>query len=80
MTLSSLQTVRAIAEAVVRDGRDDLEVTAILPGEAHGTYAEVLLVRRRPEAEPVRMVIGIARDLSELAIRQSFAAKLRARP
>jgi hypothetical protein len=35
------------------------------------------MVRRAPETPPVQVLIGVARDLAEPAIRQAFAAKLR---
>jgi hypothetical protein len=40
--LQSLKTVRAIAEAAVRELPGNFTVAAVLPGEARGAYAEVL--------------------------------------
>jgi hypothetical protein len=77
MICCSIQTLKLIAEEVAREQRDDLQVTAVLPGEARGAYAEVLLVLRRGAAA-THLLIGVARDMSEAAIRQSFAANLRA--
>jgi len=74
--LQSLKTVRAIAEAAVRELPGNFTVAAVLPGEARGAYAEVLVVRQQRDEEPKRMLIGIDRDSSESAIRQAFAEKL----
>ena len=74
--LQSLKTVRAIAEAAVRDLPGNFIVAAVLPGEARGAYAEVLVVGAVCGAEPTRMLIGVDRESSEAAIRESLAAKL----
>ena len=74
--LQSLKTVRAIAEAAVRELPGNFTVAAVLPGEARGAYAEVLVVREQHDEEPKRMLIGVDRDSSESAIRQAFAEKL----
>ena len=78
MSCCSIQTLKLIAKEVARDQRDDLEVTAVLPGEARGSYAEVLLTCHPPGADATHLLIGVARDMSETAIRQRFAASLRA--
>jgi len=57
--LQSLKTVRAIAEAAVRELPGNFTVAAVLPGEARGAYAEVLVVRQQRDEEPKRMLIGI---------------------
>ena len=75
--LQSLKTVRAIAEAAVRDLPGNFTIAAVLPGEARGAYAEVLVVGTPCGAEPTRMLIGVNRESSESAIRESLAAKLR---
>ena len=79
MIRQSLQTLKEIAEAVTRDERDDLEVTAVIPGEARGAYAEVLITRSSPGTGPAQMVIGVPRDLPEPDLRRTFTSKLRAR-
>lgn len=76
LPLQSLKAVRAIAEAVVRELSADCTIAAVLPSEAHGPYAEVLVVRPQSGGEPKRVVIGINRDSSPFAIRAAFAAKL----
>jgi len=74
--LKSLKTVRAVAEAVVRELPGNFTVAAVLPGEARGAYAEVLIVREQRDEEPKRIVIGVDRDSSESEIRQAFAKRL----
>jgi hypothetical protein len=74
--LQSLKTVRAIAEAAVRELPGNFTVAAVLPGEARSAYAEVLVVREQRDEEPKRMLIGVDRDSSESEIRQAFAEKL----
>jgi hypothetical protein len=74
--LQSLKTVRAIAEAAVRELPGNFTVAAVLPGEARGAYAEVLVVRQHRDEEPKRMLIGVDRESSESEIRQAFAEKL----
>ena len=74
--LHSLKAVRAIAEAAVRDLPGDFTIAAVLPGEARGPYAEVLIVGGHREAEQKRLIIGIDRHSTEFAIRETLAAKL----
>ena len=74
--LQSLKTVRAIAEATVRDLPGNFTVAAVLPGEARGAYAEVLVVGAQRGAEHKRLIIGIDRKATEFAIREALAAKL----
>ena len=78
MSCCSMQTLKLIAEEVARDERKDLQVTAVLPGEARSSYAEVLLLAHPPGADATQILVGVARDMSETAIRQQFAASLRA--
>ena len=75
----SVQTIREIAEAVARDERENVEVTGVMPGEARGVYAEVLMVRRAPGAEAKQIIIGVERHLSEADLRRTIATKLRER-
>jgi hypothetical protein len=77
MIRKSIEVIKAIAEAVARDERSDVEITAIMPCEARGAYAEVLVTRRRPGAGPAQALIGIARDLPESELRRIFSARLR---
>lgn len=77
MQRRSVQAIREIAEAVARDEREPVEVTGVMPGEARGRYAEVLVVRRSPGAEAKQMLIGVARDLPEADLRDAIATKLR---
>lgn len=79
MSRKSIEAVKAIAEAVARAERTDVEVTAVMPCASRGAYAEVLLTRREPGNGPAQVLIGIARDLSEPDLRQAFSASLRAR-
>ena len=78
MSRQSIEFVREIAESVVRDEHDDVEITAIMPCESRGAYAEVLVTRRQPGAGPKQVLIGIARDLPEPDLRRTFSARLRA--
>ena len=78
MSCCSMQTLKTIAEEVARAERADLEVTAVLPGEARSSYAEVLLMRHPLDADAVQLLVGVARDLPEPMIRRTFAASLRA--
>lgn len=71
--LQSLKSVRAIAESAVRDLPGNFTIAAVLPGEARSAYAEVLVVG---DAEPSRVLIGVDRHSTELAIREALAAKL----
>jgi hypothetical protein len=64
---------------VTRAERTDVEVTAVMPCESRGAYAEVLLTRRNPGGGPTQVLIGIARDLPEQDLRLAFSASLRAR-
>jgi hypothetical protein len=79
MSRKSIQAVKEIAEAVTRAERIDVEVTAVIPCESRGAYAEVLLTRRDPGGRPAQVLIGIARDLPEPDLRLAFSASLRAR-
>jgi hypothetical protein len=79
MSRQSIEFVREIAEAVARDEHRDVEITAIMPCESRGAYAEVLVTRRgEPGAGPKQVLIGIARDLPEPELRRTFSARLRA--
>jgi hypothetical protein len=79
MGRKSIDIIREIVEAVARDERTDVEVTAVTPCEARGAYAEVLVTRRNPGNGPSQMLIGIERDLPEPDLRRRFSARLRAR-
>ena len=74
--LQSLKTVRAIAEETVRNAPGDFAIAAVLPGEAHGAYAEVLVVGTTGVNQSRTMIIGVDRSLSAIAIREAFAANL----
>lgn len=74
--LQTLQAVRAIAEAAVKDVSTDFSVAAVLPSEAHGAYAEVLVVRTQTADEPKSLLIGVDRESSDVAIRAAVAASL----
>ena len=78
MSRQSIEFVREIAEAVACDEHRDVEITAIMPCESRGAYAEVLVTRREPGAGPKQVLIGIARDLPEPELRRTFSARLRA--
>lgn len=75
-SLQSLRALREIAEAAVRDLPGDYAIAAVLPGEARGAYAELLVVSGQHDAEHRRLIIGIDRHATELAIRETLAAKL----
>jgi hypothetical protein len=78
MPCCSIHTLKAIVEEVARRESRNLEVRAVMPGEAHGAYAEVLVANCRPGSSASRLLIGVARDLPEDVIRQTFADQLRA--
>lgn len=74
--IRSLKTVRAIAEETVRDAPGNFAIAAVLPGEARGAYAEVLVVGTNSANESRTVIIGVDRSLSETAIRKAFADSL----
>jgi hypothetical protein len=72
-----LKTVAEIANRVVREQNDRLEVVGVSPAGS-GNYTEIMIVVKGCRVEPCAISLGILRDVaSEEELRSTIADKLR---
>jgi hypothetical protein len=72
-----LKTVAEIANQVVREQDDNLEVVGVSPAGS-GAYTEIMIVVKGCRVEPCAISLGVLRDAqSEEELRSTIADKLR---
>jgi hypothetical protein len=73
----SLESIKAIAAAIVDDEHDRAEIIGVTPGAGQGGYAEIVIVWRDARSPARVMTIGVSRDLSEARLREHISKELR---
>ena len=73
----NLNDVRRIAAEVVEATDSSLRVVGAASSEGGSNYTEIMISVVNCHAEPCRLSIGVARDVSEAAFREAVGEQVR---
>ena len=73
----NLNDVRRIATEVVEATDSSLRVVGATTSDGGSNYTEIMVSIVNCHAEPCRLSIGVARDVSEAAFREAVVEQLR---